>query len=540
MMKPINYIFGSCIDLGKQFRREYLPPLVIYFSSGLLALTSIAGAFFTKDYLNLSAAFLVELTFWASLPWILKVAFGHLADLFWKQKDIIIYVGASLVSIDLLIMFGLIQHTSDMSNVMSIEAWYIAGTLLTSVGYLLQDVVADAMTVEAVPTVDDEGKNIDEHIIKERHVTLQSLSQFVLIGAAALVSFVNMTVFNGGDAFSEAQRNQLYADMYLYTLLSPLMSVCGIFLAKYLSCKRARDFSAKGPSYKRSSTPPKKTDVNWKILFASFLLIAFSILLTSFGIPFSQEILFFGLASLIFFLMSRVLKSLPERQRLTVIGIAILIFVSGATPHTGPPPSWFEIDKLLFDEQFFSILFLLTTTMALLGIILLRPFVINNSIAKIVAILTVVSTLLSLPSIGMYYGLHNWTSSITGGVVDARFIAIANTAVASPFGHVVMVPLFAWVAQNAPSDAKATFFALFASFVSLSGLASSLGTKYLNQVFVVTREVKDKLTGQILMNADYSELGLLMITAVVIAFIVKIGTVVAVQNSRFCIKAGAG
>ena len=75
---------------------------------------------------------------------------------------------------------------------------------------------------------------------------------------------------------------------------------------------------------------------------------------------------------------------------------------------------------------------------------------------------------------------------MTGGVVDAKFIAIINTAVESPLGQVSMIPLLAWIAKNAPLNMKATFFAVFASFTNLALSASSLSTKYLNQIFTVT------------------------------------------------------
>jgi len=133
----------------------------------------------------------------------------------------------------------------------------------------------------------------------------------------------------------------------------------------------------------------------------------------------------------------------------------------------------------------------------------------------------------------MYYGMHHWTASITSGVVDARFIAIINTAVESPLGQVSMIPLLAWIAKNAPAHLKATFFAVFASFTNLALSASALGTKYLNQVFIVTREVKDKITNDIVTTADYSELGLLLITVAGIALILPIGTVIIIQHSRF-------
>ena len=153
--------------------------------------------------------------------------------------------------------------------------------------------------------------------------------------------------------------------------------------------------------------------------------------------------------------------------------------------------------------------------------------------AKIIVILSIAGAVLFLPSISMYYGMHHWTSSLTGGVVDARFIAIINTAVESPLGQVSMIPLLAWIAKNAPAHLKATFFAVFASFTNLALSASALGTKYLNQVFIVTREVKDKITNDIVTTADYSELGFLLITVATIALILPVGTVIIIQHSRF-------
>ena len=146
----------------------------------------------------------------------------------------------------------------------------------------------------------------------------------------------------------------------------------------------------------------------------------------------------------------------------------------------------------------------------------------NNSIAKIIIILSIAGAVLFLPSVGMYYGFHNWTSSITNGVVDAKFIAIFNTALESPLGQVSMIPLLAWIAKNAPAHLKATFFAVFASFTNLALSASSLGTKYLNEIFTITREVKDKVSNAILTTADYSELGLLLITVTLLTLLIPI------------------
>ena len=54
---------------------------MVYLAAGVSGLTAIVGTFFIKDYLNLSAAFLASLGFWAGLPWALKMPLGHLVDL---------------------------------------------------------------------------------------------------------------------------------------------------------------------------------------------------------------------------------------------------------------------------------------------------------------------------------------------------------------------------------------------------------------------------------------------------------------------------
>jgi hypothetical protein len=79
---------------------------------------------------------------------------------------------------------------------------------------------------------------------------------------------------------------------------------------------------------------------------------------------------------------------------------------------------------------------------------------------------------------------------------------------------------------------KATFFAVMASFTNLALAAAQLGTKYLNQIFVVTREVRDH-SGALTTPADYSQLGTLLILTTVMAFVVPMLAVVFVKTTRF-------
>ena len=96
-----------------------------------------------------------------------------------------------------------------------------------------------------------------------------------------------------------------------------------------------------------------------------------------------------------------------------------------------------------------------------------------------------------------------------------------------------MIPMLAWIANSAPEKLKATFFAVMASFTNLALSASQLGTKYLNQYYDVTREVKDPTTGVVTIPADYSELGQLLIVVTIIGFVLPLLTILIVKRSRF-------
>jgi hypothetical protein len=524
-----SIVQGLC-ELPKQLRWSYLPPLMVYLAAGVSGLTAIVGTFFIKDYLNLSAAFLASLGFWAGLPWALKMPLGHLVDLIWKYKGYLVGLGATVIAASLLIMYGLIGHTEFMASIMPVETWFVTSVILGPVGYVIQDVVADAMTVEAVPEQDENGDDIDPDQLKIMHTTMQTLGRFAIIGGTVLVSLANVILFSDVDSLDSTARIDLYANIYLYALIIPAISIAGVILARFQhSYHNAR-------IRKLNHTPiiaHQRPEINWSILLGSLVFVVFSLSVGTSGIGYAQEIVFAGSVGIILFLMKRLIRFLQPEKRLMIVGTAIIIFTFRAMPSPGPGLTWFEIDQLLFNEQFLSILSLIASILTLVGIILLRPFMANNSIARIIVILSIAGAVLFLPSIGMYYGLHEWTAAYSGGIVDAKFIAIINTAVESPLGQVSMIPLLAWIARNAPAHMKATFFAVFASFTNLALSASALGTKYLNEAFVVTREVKDKISDAIVTTADYSELGMLLITVLLITLVMPIGMVVIIQNSRF-------
>ena len=75
----------------------------------------------------------------------------------------------------------------------------------------------------------------------------------------------------------------------------------------------------------------------------------------------------------------------------------------------------------------------------------------------------------------------------------------------------------------APRGNAATWFALAASFMNLALSASQLGTKYLNQIWVIKQGAVD--AGGAVIPANYSELGMLMIVSNVIGLALPLLTI---------------
>ena len=76
-----------------------------------------------------------------------------------------------------------------------------------------------------------------------------------------------------------------------------------------------------------------------------------------------------------------------------------------------------------------------------------------------------------------------------------------------------MIPLLTLTAYYAPAGHRATWFALMASLMNLALVAGQLQTKYLNEILTVGR-------------GDYEQLGVLLIAAVSLAFIIPIAAII--------------
>ena len=501
----------------------YIPPLLIYASAGVSGLTNIVGMFFLKDYLNLSAAFIASIGFWAGIPWALKMPVGFIVDKCWKYRNLLVYLGASVIFLSLLIMYFLLTDRTFMEKYLKAESWFILSALLTPIGYVIQDVIADAMTVEAVESNYSKiSKNKNNFDFKKEHTLIQMYGRFAIILGSLIVSLINVLIFRGVSIEDEIVVLQAYSNIYLLSLTIPLLSISGVVISSILG-KGSRIFIDN----------KKFNSLDYKIFFGSLVFVSIAIILGGLKVKFAQEIVLCTSLLLIAILMYFLTKTLSKKEKYSIVGTAFIIFIYRAMPTPGPGINWFEIDVLKFDQAFLASLSLTAALLTLVGMLLFKNTMIKSSIAKLFLFLSIISSLLYLPSIFMYYGLHNYTSQITNGIVDARFIALINTAVESPISQIAMIPLLAWIARNAPMRYKATFFAVFASFTNLSLSAKELFTKYLNQIFEIKREVKNLKTNEVINKSDYSNLDELLVSVTLITFLVPVITVIIIQKTRF-------
>jgi len=535
-----RWIDRNLLSLGREMRLSYLPPLMVYMAYGISGLTGVVGTFFVKDYLGLSASFLAALGFWAGIPWALKMPIGHLVDLLWHWKGWLVGLGAGLLAASLGIMAALIGNREAMTAILPAEAWFVISTLLGPIGYVVQDAVADAMTVDAVPRVDERGQPFDQATFKLMHTTMQTLGRVAIVGGGILVAMVNVYLFTGVEGLPQTEVVRLYQQVYLMALVIPFVSVLGVGVAWSLQHRHMRQLRQQGFAREQidemvrdRGSLVEATKPNWWILGGSLAFVLFTLTVGFGGFSYSEEIVFVGSMAIVVFLMTRLVRELEPDKRFTLVGTAVVVFIFRAIPGSGPGTTWWMIDQLKFDQQFLSVLSLIGSTLTLLGMFVFRRFMAERSIAYVIGFLTVIGTLLTLPIVSMFYGLHEWTARLTGGVIDARFIALIDPALESPLGQISMIPMLAWIANSAPANLKATFFAVMASFTNLALSLSQLGSKYMNDIYVVSREVRDQASGVIQTPADYSQLGSLLIAQLLLGLALPFAAIVFARVTRF-------
>jgi len=462
------------------FRLAYLPLVMVYFAYGALGIIDVSRDYWIKEQLTLSPAELAAIGVWLTLPWTIKMVFGELVDsvpIFGSQRRSYILIGAALTACGMLTLAGAAGGWLAFAR---IDNLYVLGAMLIVIGTVVQDVVADAMSTEVVARRDAAGNARPEEDVRAELGMVQVIGRLALsagILAVAGASGALAGIFNRETVF-------------LIGLSVPAVSVVGVLLI-------------------RAETSERRP-IDWRILGGGLAFGAGVLALALGSVPFGQELVFVLSMAVICTMLVLVTRELDGKTRRAILFTSIIIFAFRATPAVGDGYFWWTLDVLKFDEAFYGVL---RQTAAIIGLVALWLFskqLTEYSVTKVLLWLAVAGAVLSLPNIGLFYGLHHWTEATFG--FGARAIALVDAATASPFAQLSLVPLLTLTAFYAPAGHRATWFALMASLMNMALVAGQLQTKYLNQLFVVGR-------------GDYAELGSLLIIVLVLGLAIPLAAI---------------
>jgi len=326
---------------------------------------------------------------------------------------------------------------------------------------MVQDVVADALSVEVAGS--------DEELAQ-----IQALGRMALLAGGISVGYLS-----GWLAGVIGPRGVFAAAMVL-----PLLVAAGALLVR--------------PAARRAPAPPDGGPLGHGkarlVLLVGLGYAALGVALEVLDAPFAQETILAVSGALIVMLLARVGIS----RAVAVAAFAIFLFRS--VPGVGQGYSYWAIDRLRFDQEFLGILAQVSSVLSLAGLIVFRKAITRRPVSFTLFWVTVLGSVLYLPTIGLFYGANEWIG------VSPRTFAFIDTTIAAPLAQLSMVPMLTLIAKTAPEGAEATMFAIMASLMNLALSASELFTRYLNTAFAVTQH-------------DYGNLGRLLIAVGLIGLV---------------------
>src|SRR3989344_1948512 len=155
------------------------------------------------------------------------------------------------------------------------------------------------------------------------------------------------------------------------------------------------------------------------------------------------------------------------------------VFIWRATPSSGGGLTYYMIDELQFDPEFFGRLSLISHAMSITGVLFFRKFLLSVSLRKLFFWIIIAAVVLSLPSLGIVY---KWYEVLH---MSPRFFAMADTFISAPLSEIAFLPLLVLAARLCPKGIEATMFAVLASIMNIGLAVSDLGGAWLLTIFDV-------------------------------------------------------
>lgn len=184
----------------------------------------------------------------------------------------------------------------------------------------------------------------------------------------------------------------------------------------------------------------------------------------------------------------------------------VFIFIWRSTPSSGGGLSYYMIDELGFDPEFFGRLSLISHAMSIVGVLMFRKFLLNISLRTLFFWIIIASVILSLPTIGLVYGWYEYVG------MSPRFFALADTFISAPLTEIAFLPLLVLTARLCPKGIEATMFAVLASIMNIGLALSDLGGAWLLHYF----DVHQAMEG---MAANYTHLDKVLWIAILSSFL---------------------
>ncbi|MCX7310708.1 MAG: hypothetical protein WCG92_19865 [Hyphomicrobiales bacterium] len=472
--------FDSIMRPIRAFQPSYIPVVMVYFAYGALGLIDVTRDLWIKESLSFTPSQLAGIAVWLMLPWTVKMVFGELVDtvpIFGSQRKAYVLIGAAFMATGLVILAGAAGRWLTIARA---DHLYIFGAMLVAIGTVVQDVVADAMSTEVVARTDANGNERPDDVVRVELGMVQVLGRLAVSAGVLAVAGLSGWL---ADLMSRQA-------VFLIALIIPAISVAGVFL--------------------RGIETTERRPIDWRILGGGIVFGIVVVALGVGGMPFGQEIIFIISMAVVCYMLGLVTAELDHKTRMGILFSTIIVFSFRSAPTVGDGFFWWTLDELNFDAAFYGTL---RQTGAILSIAVMWIFsrqLTETSVTKTLLWIAIASGVLSLPNIGLVYGLHQWTEATFG--FGARTIAFVDSAASSPFVQLSMVPLLTLTAWYAPPGHRATWFALMASLMNIALVASQLQTKYLNDIFVVGR-------------GQYAELGPLLVWAVTLSLIIPVAAI---------------
>lgn len=448
----------------KSIKAKYIPLLIVYFTTGLSGLAAVTSTIFFKDTVSLTPEQLITLGVYVGLPWSVKMIFGSLIDsvkLFGNNRKSYIYLGQLLVFLGTM---GYIDHTTNqylMGMLGEYTALLLTG-LTTTIGVVMSDVVADVMAIELVPE-DDPNREKSLGMV-------QVLSRLAIMLGALIGAFLTGYLASNVEPYL----------VYTIELLCPTLAIIATFLSKI-------------------NFEPETGVVNKQLLLGG---LGYGLVTIFAGMLGGTELVFLiSISILIYMLRSLLVKSFDPKMIKPFVYAMLAIFLFRVVPGVGPAGAWWYMNELGFDADFMGTLRIVSAITGFVVLFFLADSITNHSIFKTMSVLIGMVTVLSLPDILIFYNL-------TMGI-DPRTLVLVDTAMIGPLANLSMIPLGVLVAKHAPAMERAAYVSLTASLMNISLVGGDIITKWLNQIFIVTRE-------------DFTQMGSLMIWSLIISTVLSI------------------